>query len=164
MESQRLFKFFAKMSEELQENTLENTIQTYYMLKAKTEYQNYKRAQIYRLSLLNSLEKMYSIMHLEHSKNLSRNLSKLEAQTVLREKMINTCKKRPAKKREKILGQYCSLIYQLRFDKKKEFTWIVMYLKRFHKFQVNHTYLYKLYPQIMEKMSIRSAENEEKDK
>lgn len=164
MESKKLLKLLVNMSDEMQDTTLENMIQRYHIFKDKIEYQGYNRAKLYRLALLHELEKMYSILYLGYSKKFSRNLNILAEQTALREKMINTSKKRSPKKRDKILGQYCPLIYELRFNKKKEFSWIVAYLKRFHKFQVDDTYLFKLYPLITEKMKNSLDSNPKKDK
>ncbi|ACZ11991.1 hypothetical protein [Sulfurospirillum deleyianum] len=152
MESKKLHRFFVTMPKNLQEETFEYTIQTYYTLKGNPEYQGLNRASLYFESFLIALERSFNIINNGTSKSHARDLQSIQKQSASREKMIDTKKRRAAKKRDKILGQYCALIYSFRYEKKKEFSWIAAYLRRFHKLTIDKTYLFKLYPFIVEKM------------
>ena len=144
----QLLRFFARMPEPLQEEVLESMIQSYHVLKQKSSNDN--RASLYRKALLGVLENYERKLKIGSAKKHSRELGSLLEKSDLRVKMISLASKRTAKKREKLLKIYAPLIVKFKEQEHRSFTWVQAYLAKYHKIKIDHTYLCKLYPEILE--------------
>lgn len=144
----QLLRFFAKMPKPLQEEVLESMIQSYHTLKQKNSNDN--RACLYRKALLSVLEIYEKKLKIGSAKKHTRELDSLLEKSDLRVKMISVVSKRRAKKREKLLKIYAPLIVKFKEQGHQSFTWIQAYLAKYHKLKIDHTYLCKLYPEILE--------------
>lgn len=150
--SSKLLRFFAKMPKNLQEEVIESMIQKYHLFKSKEEKQN--RSALYLRSLLVVLEEYDTKLKIGSSKKHSRELETLGDKSSLRVKMLTYNNERLAKKRSKLIGQYAPMIYRFKELEHKSFSWIQAYLSKFHKMKVDHTYLCKLYPVIVKKITM----------
>lgn len=153
----QLLRFFAKMPESLQEEVLESMIQSYHTLKQKNSNNN--RACLYRKALLSVLETYEKKLKTGSAKKHTRELNSLLEKSDLRVKMISIASKRRAKKRDKLLKQYAPLIMRLKEQESKSFAWIQAYLAKYHKIKIDHTYLCKLYPEILENCKYEIVHN-----
>lgn len=152
----KLIRIFAKMPQNLQEEIIESMIQKFHILKSKDLQQN--RSALYLKSLLIVLEEFDKKLKLGSAKKNTRELETLGEKSNLRAKMITDNHKRLAKKSSKLTGQYAPIIYRFKEVDHKSFPWIQSYLAKFHKLKVDHTYLCKLYPIIVEKIQMEKCD------
>jgi hypothetical protein len=153
-------RFFAKMPESMQVEVFELMIQSYHTLKQKNS--NANRASLYRKALFSVLEKYEKKLNIGSAKKHTKELDSLLEKSNLRSKMMNVSSKRGAKKREKLLKVFAPLIVRLKEQEHRSFAWIQAYLAKYHKIKIDHTYLCKLYPRILENCEYEKVHNSEK--
>lgn len=154
-----LLRFLARMPDELQIEVIEKVFSYFYLLKEHNA-QKLNRSERFHKSLLHILNEYHQRLSIGSSKKHSRELRSLEEKSELQEKLITTSSPRRAKKRSKILNQYSASIYHFHEIEHRSFAWISKYLSKYKKLKIDTTYLSKLYPQIVEKVTLLKAEQQ----
>lgn len=159
-----LLRFFARMPETLQLETIEKSLSYSYVLKEHT-LNSLNRSERFYDALIHTLRESYQLLLIGRAKKHTDELLSLQKQSDLQAKLLTSTLKRKAKKRSKVLHQYAAMIYHFHEEEHKSFFWIAKYLSKYKKLKIDATYLSKLYPHVLETVALLKAEQElEKNK